>query len=146
MTKSKAALAREVEEREEAIKNLREWLVNVEEITTVCVHVTSSGSQRVYKILVGAWGYKVHDISWAVAKAGIGTLNSKYNGVQSGAYGFDLVYAIGRTVIGNEAWMCRGEDARCGSNEHVNGPDPVVRDERIMHTGDGGYRFRHHQL
>lgn len=145
MSKSKAQLAREAEEREDAIKNLQEWLVNVDEVRTVCVHVTSSGNQRVYKVLVGANGYKVHDISWAVARADIGTWNSKYGGIQTGAYGQDLVYNIGRVVTAGEPWACRGEDARCGSNEH-DGVDGVARDERVMHTGDGGYRFRHNAL
>lgn len=147
MTKSKAQRdRREAEEREDAINNLREWLVNVDEIRTVCVHRSRTGSWRLYKILVGANGYKVHDISWAVAQANIGTgWDGKYGGVRTGGYGNDLVYAIGRAVTGDEPWACRGEDARCGSNEH-DGVDGVARDERIMHTGDGGYRFKHDAL
>lgn len=147
---SKKAL-REAEEAE-ALAALREELQGVETIYTVLTYLSRDGMTRAIKPLIATPYGQIHDLSWRLARAGLGRVNQKHGGIIMGGCGMDmgfaLVYEIGRAVIGNEPWQCRGYDTtgatrvRCGSNEHVNTPR-VEFGTDVMHTGDGGYRFRH---
>lgn len=135
-----------VEERNDALARLREMLANVDEISTVLLFRSQSGMSRVIAPIIGGM-WTVHNISALVAKAGIFPYSRNYPGLTVGGGGMDMgfhvVYTIGREVIGDQPWRCRGE--RCPSNEHVN-PPQVDRGPGIIHIGDSGYRFRHYWL
>ena len=122
---------------QEAVEQLRAMLRPGDTVYTVLRHVSRSGMLRSISAVVVEKG-QPRDISWLVAKAGIGTFDRKNDGVRVGGcgmdMGFDLVYNLSRTLWPN-GHRCAGK--RCRSNDHSNAPYPN-RDGRSKHR-DGGY-------
>lgn len=138
--------ARQAEIAEYLVK-LREHLATVETIYTLNAHTARSGMLRCIRPFIITTDSRPWDITFMVARAGIGDASERHGGIEMGGcgmdMGFSLVYNIGRAVIAGEPWSCRGD--RCPSNDHINAPR-VPRGPDIVHTGDGGYRFRQEWL
>lgn len=143
MALTKAQRAQQERERTEARDRLRELLASVNVIYTVLTHTSRDGMFRAIKPLIATHLDDVRDITHLVSLA-TGDKEHRRGGIGMGGCGMDmgfaLVYNIGRVIIDNEPWQCRGD--RCPSNEHVNSPRAPYGPE-VIHTGDGGYRFRH---
>lgn len=131
----------------EARERLRTELSTVDTIYTVLTHVSSSGMFRAIRPIVINADREPWDLTWLVARAGIGKASQRHGGIEMGGcgmdMGFSLVYDIGRTVIPrDQPWACRGD--RCQSNDHSNRVNR--RGSDVVHAADGGYRFRHQWL
>lgn len=136
------------EEMAEAMKSLREVLADIDVIYTDVVHVSASGMFRCIRPFIITEERRPWDLTYLVARAGIGKASERHGGIEMGGTGMDmgfaLVYEIGRAVHADGApWRCRG--ARCGSNEHVNSPRTEPGPD-VWHTADSGYRFRKETL
>lgn len=132
----------------EALDELRKATLNVDVIYTDVVHVSRSGMFRCIRPFIVTADRRPWDLTYLVARAGIGKANQRHGGIEMGGCGMDmgfaLVYEIGRAVHADgQPWRCRGD--RCGSNEHVNAPR-VPAGPNVMHTADSGYRFRKETL
>jgi len=131
----------------EAIKDLREALSDVDVIYADVVHVSRSGMFRCIRPFIVTEDRRPWDLTYLVARAGIGKASQRHGGIEMGGCGMDmgfaLVYEIGRAINDGQPWRCRGD--RCGSNEHVNAPR-VASGPDVMHAGDSGYRFRKETL
>lgn len=129
----------------ESLARLREELASVDVIYTDVTHVSRSGMFRCIRPFIVVPGPDAHpwDLTYLVARAGIGKASQRHGGIEMNGCGmnmsFLLVYEIGRAVIAGEPWACRGE--RCPSNDHVNAPRMPTGPD-VIHTGEGGYRFR----
>lgn len=143
MALTKAQQAQQEQERAEARDRLRDLLASVDVIYTVLTHTSRDGMSRAIKPVISTHPDGVRDITHLVAAA-TGDKIHRNGGITMGGCGMDmgfaLVYNIGRTVIGDQPWQCRGD--RCPSNEHVNSPR-VPYGPEVIHASDGGYRFRH---
>jgi len=80
------------------------------------------------------------DVSWAVAKAGLGAFDRKNDGVKVQGCGMDmgfhLAYNLAWTLY-PDGFDCIGE--HCPSNDHSNR-------EHNTHHKDGGYALLHRWL
>lgn len=108
-------------EKAEAIERLRALLKPGDTVYTILRHVSRSGMSRsISVVMMGENG--PNDVSWAVARAGLGTFDRKNDGVKvSGCgmdMGFHLVYNLS-WVLHQSGFGCVGE--RCPSNDHSNG-------------------------
>jgi hypothetical protein len=155
MSKSKATLAAEAAEREDACKTLREIFPVGSTVTTSRVHLSRSGMYHVIAVLVGSADGSVRDVSHLVASA----IGSKYDvrgGVAVGGAGMDMgyhivyglsraLYADGFGCTGVKDWTTdeRGARTRCPSNDHVNsGPERDNYTPGHLHS-DPGYALQH---
>ena len=124
-------------DEQKAIAQLRERLKPGDTVYTILRHVSRSGMSRSISAVVIEKG-EPRDISWLVARAGIGAFDRKNDGVRINGCGMDmgfhLVYSLAWTVW-PDGHRCAGK--RCQSNEHSNPPHPK-RDGRRKHK-DGGY-------
>lgn len=88
----------------EAIESLRETFPVGSTVPTVLRHVSRSGMSRSISVLV-AEGGEISDISWQVARAGIGRFDQRHGGiVVNGAgmdMGFDIAYRLSLTLHGD---------------------------------------------
>lgn len=124
MSKSKATLAREAEDKARAASVLRSLLKPGDTVYTSLVHVSRSGMFRVIKVIVVS-DNQPHDVSRFVAEL----LDSKYDqrgGVAVGGGGMDMgfhvVYSLSRVLFA-DGFSCTGvEDGpnRCPANDHSN--------------------------
>ena len=107
---ARITLARQAEIAE-AIKDLREETSNVDVIYTDVVHVSRSGMFRCIRPFIITDDRRPWDLTYLVARAGIGKANQRHGGIEMGGCGMDmgfaLVYEIGRVVIGREPWQSR---------------------------------------
>jgi len=130
--------------KQEAIEQLREMLKPGDTVHTILRHVSRSGMARSISAIVMEKGEPL-DISWLLARAGLGTFDRKNDGVKVGGCGMDmgfhLVYNLSWTLWPN-GHRCAGK--RCQSNDHSNPPHPK-RDGRMKHR-DGGYALSHRWL
>ncbi len=138
------------EEREDAIKRLREIVKPGMKIYTVLKSVSSSGMSRNIDVFV----FTVEDgeprkwwLSPLVAKACGFSFNEKRECLRIGGCGMDMgfhvAYSIG-SVLYRGGWYCTGKN--CPSNDHTNGmPRPDEGTASIVHK-DGGYSTRHEWL
>ena len=129
MTKAEQA------EQTEAQDQLRAILKPGDEVRTILRHVSRSGMSRSISVIVSN-GDGVRDISWLIARAGLGRFDRKYDGIKVGGcgmdMGFSLVYNLSRALYG-DSFVCVGEG--CPSNDHSNGDL-----DRTPHKhSDGGY-------
>ncbi len=129
-------------EKAEAVARLREIFKPGDTVHTILRHVTRSGMGRSISVVMTD-EYGIHDISWQVARAGLGTFDRKHDGVKVHGcgmdMGFDLVYRLARTLYGDD-FQCVGEG--CPSNDHSNGD----RDRTPHEHSDGGYALRQRWL
>jgi hypothetical protein len=129
---TKAQLA----EQQEAIKQLKEdyGIKPGTKIFTKVTHVSRSGMSRsieAYLALIDDKGVPgITNISWLLAKAGLGTFDRTNGGVKMGGCGMDmtfaLVYNLGRTLFpeGFETW------------------EGYYRNEPLKFDTDGGYALK----
>lgn len=151
-------------EKQEAVRQLREWVKPGDTIYTTLERVSRSGMQREIRL------YKIHDnepqwLSGYASKA-LGMRRGKRDGIVVGGCGMDmgfhLVYALSH-VLFPDGFGCIGEGngygTRCPSNDHSNGDRDYTMNhcdgrEKIAHTHDngchwhrsGGYALRHRWL
>jgi len=133
-------------EMDEAREELREQLRDVDVIYTDVTHVSRSGMRRAIRAFIIRDG-RPWDLTYMLAKAGIGKVHQTHGGIIMDGCGMDmafaLVYEIGRALIDDRPWSCRGD--RCPSNVHANDRH-APRGADVIHTGDSGYRFRKETL
>lgn len=128
------------QERQEAIKRLRQVIKPGETLHTVLRHVSKSGMSRSISI-IQVKGGKTHDWSYLVAKAIGEKIDQNHDGIKISGCGMDmgfaLVYQLSAVLYGygsERGYPCLGD--KCPSNEHVNGPNPPrgERGKGIRHT------------
>ncbi len=129
-------------EKAEAIERLRGMLKPGDTVFTILRHVSRSGMSRSISVVVMQDG-KPFDVSWAVARAGLGTFDRKNDGVKVGGCGMDMGFHLAY----NLAWVLYGDDFQCvgegcPSNDHSNGD----RDYTPHKHSDGGYALNHRWL
>src|SRR5262245_38854263 len=102
-TKTKAQLAQEALDKEEAMKRLREIL---EPVRTIYTHVTSvnrTGDQRTIMALVAVKPWEgdryggpaqIIDLSWQLSRIGLGKHSDRHGGVTVGGGGMDMGYHL----------------------------------------------------
>lgn len=144
-------------ERDEAIEKLHEILKPGDTVHTVVTHVARSGMSRSIRAIVVKDNEPI-DISWLVARLGIGRMDRDNGGVRmTGAgmdMGFALVYDLSYHLFPG-GFGCIGE--RCPSNDHSNGDrdyTPHMNGAPNTFTPgyvghwhrDGGYALRHRWL
>lgn len=114
-------------------------------VYTVLRHVSRSGMSRSISVVVANKRDELSDVSWLVARAGLGKFDRRHDGVKVNGCGMDmgfhLVYSLSRVLYPN-GHRCAGK--RCQSNDHSNPPHPP-RDGRRKHR-DGGYALDHRWL
>lgn len=138
------------EEREDAIKRLREIVKPGDTLYTILRSVSSSGMSRgidVYAFdckdgkLSKAW------LSYLTAKACGFTFNDKKECLRVGGCGMDMGFHVAyslASVLYRDGFYCTGKN--CPSNDHTNGmPRPEEGTASIVHK-DGGYAVRHEWL
>jgi hypothetical protein len=128
------------QEEQEAIKTLLEdyKVVPGTKVFTKVTHVARSGMSRsieAYLAIIDEHGVPgITDISWLIARLGIGTFDRKNGGVRMGGCGMDmtfaLVYNLGRILYpkGFETWK------------------GYWRNESLKFDTDGGYALRNVNL
>ncbi|MEU7814108.1 hypothetical protein [Pseudonocardia sp. NPDC049154] len=132
------------EERDAAIKQLRDLFPIGSTVRTVLRHVSRSGMTRAISI-IDADG---DDVSYLVARATGDRIDNRYGGIKVGGCGMDmgfaLVYGLARTLY-RDGFPCSGEQSgpnRCPANDHANewrNPDWTPG---RMHS-DPGYALSH---
>lgn len=135
------------EEREDAIKRLREIVKAGDTLYTVLRSVSSSGMSRgidVYALQAIDGKVQKYWLSYLVAKACGFPFNEKRDCLRIGGCGMDMgfhvVYTLSRVLFPDGAY-CTGQN--CPSNDHFNGmPRPEEATASIVHK-DGGYTLRH---
>src|SRR4029434_1824892 len=104
------------DEMAESMKSLREVLADIDVIYTDVVHVSASGMFRCIRPFIITEERRPWDLTYLVARAGIGKASERHGGIEMGGTGMDmgfaLVYEIGRGVHGDGA-PCRCRGARC---------------------------------
>jgi hypothetical protein len=129
-------------EKAEAIERLRGMLKPGDTVYTILRHVSRSGMSRSISVVVVQDGVPF-DVSWAVAKAGLGRFDRDRDGVKVTGCGMDmgfhLVYNLAWTLY-PDGFGCVGE--HCPSNDHSNGD----RDRTPHKHSDGGYALVHRWL
>ncbi len=140
MTKAQRA------EQAEALDQLRELLKPGDTVRTILRHVSRSGMSRSISLVMVEDG-KVRDISWLCARADLGKLDRKNDGVKVGGCGMDmgfhLVYTLSRMLFQGR-FPCAGKN--CPSNDHNNPPYPKRRKGTPRQHSDGGYALSHRWL
>lgn len=130
------------QEKTEAIESLRKIVKPGDTVYTILRHVSRSGMSRSISVMVVEDGAP-NDVSWLVAKAGLGRFDRNHDGVKVQGCGMDmgfhLVYNLAWTLYGNN-FECVGEG--CPSNDHSNGD----RDYTPHKHSDGGYALRQRWL
>jgi len=122
MTKSKAQLQKEIQEKEKAIKSLKKILKPGDTIFTKLNYCSSNGMTRAISLIVMRNNEPL-DISYDAAIAMGDKLHKTHDGITIGGCGMDmgfaLVYNLSSTLYRN-GFNCIGEK-KCPSNDHVNG-------------------------
>ena len=129
-------------EQAEALEQLRGLFPPGNTVHTILRHVSRSGMSRAISVVVTEDG-EPRDVSWLVARAGLGKFDRQHDGVKIGGCGMDmgfaLVYDLSRT-LNPDGFGCIGKG--CPSNDHANG-DPLgykKHTKRAKHWhSDGGY-------
>lgn len=135
------------QERDDAIKRLREEIKPGETLQTILRHVSSSGMSRSISIIQIKRG-TTFDWTWLVARAIGEKIDQKHEGIKiQGAgmdMGFELVYRLSVALYGGKrGYPCLGD--KCPSNEHVNNHNaPRGRGKGIRHSD--GYALSHRWL
>jgi hypothetical protein len=135
------------QERDDAIKRLREEIKPGETLQTILRHVSSSGMSRSISIIQIKRG-STFDWTWLVARAIGEKIDQKHDGIKiQGAgmdMGFELVYRLSMALYGGKrGYPCLGD--KCPSNVHVNDRDaPRGKGKGIRHSD--GYALSHRWL
>lgn len=127
------------DERDAAIKQLRELFPIGSTVRTVLRHVSRSGMSRAISII----GPDDDDVSYLVVRATGDRFDSRYGGIKVGGCGMDmgyhLVYGLARTLY-RDGFPCAGTS--CPSNDHSNEwRNPDWTPGRIH--SDPGYALQH---
>lgn len=130
--------------RQDALRNLRQYIKPGQKVYTELLHRSASGMMRVVGCYIVSKG-EICNISGMVAR-GLGwPFDGKRNGVRVSGCGMDIgyhvVYSLGYALF-PKGWRCKGET--CCSNEHSFGSNKPC-DGRMRHK-DGGYALRHSWL
>lgn len=133
-------------ERADALDQLRALFPPGSTARTILRHVSRSGMTRAISVVAEG-----EDVSWLLARAGIGRVNQTHGGITVGGcgmdMGFSLVYNMSYALY-PDGFGCTGEDAYrdgdngervrpCPSSDHNNG-DRDYTPGRV-HERDGGY-------
>ena len=132
------------QERQEAVRELREILKPGDTVFTKIEHVSRSGMSRVISVFLIRENQRVY-LDHRVGAACDYKMHRRYDGLTVGGCGMDmgfaLVYDLSR-VLFPDGFECIGEGAdykgRCPSNDHSNGD----RDFTPHHHQDGGYALK----
>lgn len=116
-----------LQERQEAIERLREWIKPGATLRTILRHRSSSGMSHVISVIgIGTDG-TIEDYSFNVAKALDLPIDRDRGGVKVSGCGMDMgfhvVYELSRKLF-PEGFGCvgsLGRRRRCPSNDHSNG-------------------------
>ena len=133
-----------VNERNEAIERLHEWIKPGDTVYCILRHRSSSGMSRRISFAVSRDG-SIVSIDWLIARA-LNYQIHEHGGLKVSGCGMDMgfhvVYNLSRTMF-RDGFTCIGqkpEDRRryCPSNDHSNG----ARDYTPHNHSDGGYALR----
>jgi len=132
------------QEREEAIKTLREWIKPGDTLHTTVTHVARSGMQRcikVFRTYVEDGAAHIHEVSYLAARAMGYHVHERHGGLIVGGCGMDMgfhiVYSLGQTLFpeGMTGWVSSIRESQA-KRENPNA------------TGEtsGGYCLKHSWL
>lgn len=130
-------------ERKEATQYLKNLIKPNQIIYTILTKVSTSGTYRHIKVMIVNDG-KIKNISWSIAKAGIGTYKDNTGSIGVSGGGMDMGYHIIHSLssmLWPDGFDCLGQ-GKCPSNDHVNGD----RDYTPHNHKDGGYMLGHEWL
>ena len=148
---TKAERARAAEEQAQAIEELREMFPPGSRVSVSIGYVARSGMLRTVKVYRSNADGSLDGVTWMVARATGDKVHQTHGGIVVSDCGysatFHVVYSLGRKLYPN-GFPCIGRG--CASNDHANRvPGPRQNEEwqaGDMHTGDGGYSLREHQI
>lgn len=128
----------------EARDQLRAMMPPGTTVRTILRHASRSGMTRAISPIIDG-----EDVSYLVARAGIGTFDRRWGGIKMTGTGMDmgfaLVYEIARALY-PKGHQCTGDrygDRDCPSNDHSNERTP---DHTARWHSDGGYALKQRWL
>ena len=127
------------QEREEAIKELREQIKTGETVYTVMRHCSRSGMYRAIDCYIMRKNQPVR-ISWTVARACGMKYDRRHEAIGVGGCGMDMGYHLVSNLsycLFPDGFTCTGE--KCPSNDHSNGD----RNRKPHKHTSGGYALQH---
>lgn len=125
------------QEKQEALKQLREWLKPGDTVYTVLRHVSRSGMQSVIDLRIIRNGEPLA-IGWTAAKVLGDRFDARRQGIVVGECGMDmgfhLVYHLSY-ALWPKGHGCTGE--KCPSNDHSNGDRSYIQHGPTDENGNG---------
>jgi len=138
-------MASKAEDREEALKIMRDYLKPGDTVYTILRHVSSSGMSRVIGTVI-VEGAAAYDVTHLTSRILGWPIHRTHYGVTVGGTGMDMgfhvVYSLSR-ALWPDGHPCEDGRDRCPSNDHSNGERTYSRE--LFHR-DGGYALRHRWL